>query len=277
LQDNIAPFSFGEVEKIVEEELGVRLSKAFSEFGAIPLATASLGQVHHARLRTTADGRPGKDVVVKVQRPNMREDLKTDLGALQDITEFLDEHTEMGKRQHFVEMLAEFRKNLAHELDYKQEARNLTEIGNNLKDFGLIVVPKPVEDYTTSRVLTMDFVTGKKITSLGPLAHLELDGKAHADELFEAYLRQILVDGVFHADPHPGNIFITDDGKLGLLDMGMIGRISQAMQEKLFRLLLAIREAKSDETTEIALKIGERIQDLIPNSTTTNSSEVSPN
>ncbi len=262
LQDNISPFSFGEVEKIVEEELGVRLSKAFSEFEATPLATASLGQVHHARMRTTADGRPGRDVVVKVQRPNMREELNTDLGALQDITEFLDEHTEMGKRQHFVQMLAEFRKNLARELDYRQESRNLIEIGNNLKEFDRIVIPKPVEDYTTSRVLTMDFVTGKKITSLGPLAHLDLDGKTLADDLFKAYLQQILVDGVFHADPHPGNIFITDDGKLGLLDMGMIGRISQAIQEKLLRLLLAISESRSDQATEIALKIGDRVEGL---------------
>jgi predicted unusual protein kinase regulating ubiquinone biosynthesis (AarF/ABC1/UbiB family) len=129
LQDGIEPFSFGEVEKIVEEELGVRLSKAFSEFEATPLATASLGQVHHARLRTTADGRPGRDVVVKVQRPNMRDELNTDLGALQDIAEFLDERTDMDKRQHFVEMLAEFRKNLVRELDYRQEAHNLIEIG----------------------------------------------------------------------------------------------------------------------------------------------------
>jgi predicted unusual protein kinase regulating ubiquinone biosynthesis (AarF/ABC1/UbiB family) len=262
LQDGIEPFSFGEVEKIVEEELGVRLSKAFSEFEATPLATASLGQVHHARLRATVDGRPGRDVVVKVQRPNMRDELNTDLGALQDIAEFLDEHTDMGKRQHFVEMLSEFRKNLVRELDYRQEAHNLIEIGENLKEFTNIIVPRPIEDYTTSRVLTMDFVTGKKITALGPLAHLELDGEELADDLFEAYLKQILIDGVFHADPHPGNVYITDDKKIGLLDMGMIGRISQSMQEKLLRLLLAISESRSDQATEIALRIGERVQGL---------------
>jgi predicted unusual protein kinase regulating ubiquinone biosynthesis (AarF/ABC1/UbiB family) len=108
----------------------------------------------------------------------------------------------------------------------------------------------------------MDFVTGKKITALGPLAHLELDGEELADDLFKPYLKQILIDGVFHADPHPGNVYITDYKKIGLLDMGMIGRISQSMQEKLLRLLLAISESRSDQATEIALKIGARVQGL---------------
>jgi len=258
LQDNTAPFSFGDVERIVEEELGVRLSKAFAFFDSTPIATASLGQVHHARLRDNPDGSLGRDVVVKVQRPDIRDALATDLGALHDIAEFLDEHTDFGKTHHLGDVLREFRKNLALELDYRQEARNLVEVGNNLRDYHDILVPRPIDDYTSARVLTMEFVAGKKITAIGPLAHLELDGSRLADALFDAYLNQILVDGVFHADPHPGNIFITEDRRIALLDLGMIGRVSKAMQEKLLRLLLAVSEGRSDQATELALNIGER-------------------
>ncbi|HEV2707021.1 MAG TPA: AarF/UbiB family protein, partial [Pyrinomonadaceae bacterium] len=160
LQDSVEPFSFGEVEEIVASELGVRISKAFSEFVAVPLAAASLGQVHRATMR---DGRP---VVVKVQRPHIREQIVKDLEAMQEIAEFLDRHTEIGRRYEFQPMLDEFRKSLLRELDYRQEARNLVTFAENLREFENIIVPQPVDDYTTSRVLTMDYVRGRKITDL---------------------------------------------------------------------------------------------------------------
>src|SRR5207302_5525853 len=107
----------------------------------------------------------------------------------------------------FLSIVEEFRKNLIRELDYRQEAKNLAQLGSSLADFRRIVVPQPVEDYTTSRVLTMDYVKGKKITAVSPLRLMELDTRELAEELFRAYLKQILVDGLFHADPHPGNVF----------------------------------------------------------------------
>lgn len=255
LQDKLPPISFGEVEKIVEAELGVRLSKAFQEFEATPLASASLGQVHRAVLR---DGRP---VAVKVQRPEIREELAKDFEALKELTDFADNNTEIGRRYHFGEMLEEFRENLARELDYLQEAKHLQVIAENLADYENIVVPLPVEDYTTARVLTMDYIRGKKITKITPLMHLELNGMALADELFKAYLQQTLVDGIFHADPHPGNVFVTDDGKVALLDLGMIGRIAPRMQESLLRLMIAMSEGRGDVSSDIAIKIGEIIGD----------------
>ncbi len=198
LQDNIAPFSFEEIDAIVAHELGVRISKAFSHFDPKPLAAASLGQVHRAWLRD------GRAVVVKVQRPGIREIIAEDLDALEDIAGFLDKHTEWGKRYRFVEMLDELRRSLWQELDYRQEARNLLTLNVNLKNFHRIVVPTAIEDFTTSRVLTMEYITGQKITALSPLARMELMGAELAEELFRAYLQQILVDGFFHADPHPG-------------------------------------------------------------------------
>ena len=251
LQDNIDPFSFEEVDAIVSHELGVRISKAFSNFETKPLAAASLGQVHRAWLRD------GRAVVVKVQRPGIREIIAEDLDALEDIAEFLDKHTEWGKRYRFVEMLVELRRSLWRELDYRQEARNLLTLNVNLKSFQRIVVPIPIEDFTTSRVLTMEYISGQKITALSPLARMELMGAELAEELFRAYLQQILVDGFFHADPHPGNVFITDDHRVALLDLGMTGQIAPRLQENLLQLLLSVSEGRSDDAATIAIKIGE--------------------
>ncbi|MEO5754363.1 MAG: AarF/ABC1/UbiB kinase family protein, partial [Chthoniobacterales bacterium] len=252
LQDKVEPFSFAEVEKIVSEEIGVRISKAFAEFESEPMAAASLGQVHRATLR---DGRP---VAVKVQRPHIREQMVEDLEALDEIASFFDAHTEMGRRYEFGQMLEQFRKSLLQELDYRQEAGNLKTIRADLHKFDRIIIPAPIDQYCTSRVLTMEFVPGKKVTDLSPLARMDFDGAALAEELFRAYLEQILVSGFFHADPHPGNVFITSDYRVALLDLGMVGRIMPRLQEDLLQLLMAISEGQGEEAANIAIKIGEK-------------------
>jgi predicted unusual protein kinase regulating ubiquinone biosynthesis (AarF/ABC1/UbiB family) len=256
LQDKVEPFPFDEVEKIVCSELGVRMSKAFSDFDVTPMAAASLGQVHKARLRD------GRQVAVKVQRPGIRDAMFEDLDALDEIAEFLDKHTVAGKRYEFCQMLDEFRKSLVRELDYRQEASNLTTIGENLRSFPRIIVPEPIADYSSSRVLTMQYVHGKKITDLSPLARMEFDGTALAEELFRAYLQQILVDGFFHADPHPGNVFITEDYRIALIDLGMVGRVMPGLQEQLLQLLLAISEGRGDDAADIAIKMGDKKEDF---------------
>ena len=251
LQDQIEPFSYEEVERIVSGELGIRLSKAFADFAPTPIAAASLAQVHEAYMRD------GRAVVVKVQRPNIREQIVEDLEALTEMAQFIDAHTELGKRYEFENMLVELRKSLLHELDFTLEANNMVAIGEIVAEFENIVVPEPITDYCTSRVITMERIDGKKITSLNPLRLLEIDGPSLADELFRAYLKQILVDGLFHADPHPGNVFLTDDDRIALLDLGMIGRVSQSFQDNLLRLLLAVSEGRGDDATETAIKMGE--------------------
>jgi len=256
LQDKVEPFPFEEVEAIIPVEIGARISKAFSFFDKAPMASASLGQVHRAALRD------GRQVAVKVQRPNIREKMMDDLDALTELAEFLDAHTEAGKRFEFTGLIDQFRKSLIAELDYRQEAQNLKILHERLKGFDRLVVPRPVEDFTTSRVLTMDYVAGKKITSLSPIVRLDLNGGALAEQLFKAYLQQILVDGLFHADPHPGNIFITEDHRVALIDLGMVGRIAPRMQEELLQLLLAISEGRSDAAASIAIKIGDPKDDF---------------
>jgi predicted unusual protein kinase regulating ubiquinone biosynthesis (AarF/ABC1/UbiB family) len=254
LQDSVKPFPYEEVEKIVMTELGVRISKAFSRFDAEPMAAASLGQVHYAQLR---DGRP---VVVKVQRPNIRVQIAQDFEVLGEIADFLDQHTAMGKRYQFATVLEEFRQTIQDELNYQREAQNLTKLGENLRDFPLILVPQPVIDYCTSSVLTMDYVRGRKITTLSPLARLDIDGTPLLEELFRSYLKQVLVDGLFHADPHPGNVFITDDGRIALLDLGMVGHTAPGMQENLLKVLLAVSEGKGEDAAEIAMRMSQKLE-----------------
>jgi len=251
LQDKVKPFPYAEVEQIVASELGTRISKAFSFFDERHLAAASLGQVHRAALRD------GRTVVVKVQRPDIRKQIAEDFEVLEEIAAFFDEHTDTGRRYQFVKVLAEFKAILMQELDYQREASNLTTLAENLKEFTKILVPLPVPDYSSRNVLTMDYVCGTKITSLSPVARLDLDGDLLAEELFQAYLKQVLVDGFFHADPHPGNIFLTDDGRVALLDLGMVGRVTPAMQEQLVKLLLAVGEGNGDDVAKIVLRVSE--------------------
>ncbi len=251
LQDRIEPFPYEEVERIVSGELGVRLSKAFADFDPVPLAAASLAQVHRAYMRD------GRAVVVKIQRPDIRDLIVGDLEALGEIGHFLDEHTELGKRYEFENMLVNLRKSLLRELDFTIEANNLNAIGQNLAEFEDIVIPEPIDDFTTTRILTMEYISGKKITALNPMRLLEIDGSLLAEELFRAYLKQFLVDGIFHADPHPGNVFLTDDDRIALLDLGMVGRVTRSFQDNLLRLLLAISEGRGETAAEAAIKMGE--------------------
>ena len=251
LQDHIEPFPYEDVERIVSGELGVRISKAFADFDPVPLAAASLAQVHRAEMRD------GREVVVKVQRPDIREVIVADLEALGEIAHFLDQHTELGRRYEFDNMLVNLRKSLLKELDFTIEANNLHTISENLAEFENIIIPEPIDDFTTTRVLTMEYIAGKKITALNPLRLLEIDGGLLADELFHAYLKQFLIDGLFHADPHPGNVFLTDDNRIALLDLGMVGRVTGTFQDNLLRLLLAISEGRGEMAAEAAIKMGE--------------------
>lgn len=255
LQDRVDPFPFEEVEQIVSDELGVRLSKAFQSFEREPVAAASLGQVHRAILRD------GRAVAVKVQRPGIRAQVREDLEALEELAGFLDDHSDTAHRYRLAEVIDHFRRSLIRELDYRSEARNLETLATNLADMDSICVPKPVESYSTARVLTMELVKGRKVTALSPLALMELDRPRLAEDLFRAYLKQILVDGFFHADPHPGNVFVTDDHKIALLDLGMTATVSTRLREQLLRLLLAVADAEADDAAEVLIGLSEPEED----------------
>jgi ubiquinone biosynthesis protein len=255
LQDQVEPFPYEDVERIVREELGVRVSHAFVEFDKLPIAAASLGQVHRAVLRG------GREVAVKIQRPGIREQVERDLSAFHEIAAVID-RIGAAPNMDAARVVDEFKRTLMAELDYREEARNLVTIAHQLRDFEHIVVPLPVDDFTTARVLTMDYVAGIKITAVSRVQWTEVDGIALAEDLFRAYLQQILIDGVFHADPHPGNVLLTPDTRIALIDLGMIGRISSSTQEQLFKLILAIGEGRGDEAAAILISLGERHEDF---------------
>jgi len=251
LQDQIEPFPYPEVEQIVTSELGGRISKLFLDFEREPMAAASLAQVHRA---TMNDGRA---VVVKIQRPGVRELIIDDLESLEQVAEFIDSHTDVGKRYEFTNMLKDLRRSLIHELDFQREASNLRRLRRSLIEFEKIVLPEPIDDYTSSRVLTMDYISGKKITDISPLRFMELDTREMAEEIFRAYLKQMLVDGFFHADPHPGNVLITEEDRIALIDLGMVSHIAGNFRANLLRMLLAISEGRGDEVAEVAIRMGE--------------------
>ncbi|MDQ1699197.1 MAG: ubiquinone biosynthesis protein [Frankiaceae bacterium] len=246
LQDDLEPFPFEVARGIIEDELGVRLSRIYDDFDETPLAAASLGQVHAAVLR---GGRP---VVVKVQRPGVRRQVFDDLEVLETLAERVEAHTDQGRVFAVTDLLGQFRRSLLDELDYRKEASNLVRLARIVEGRDRLVVPAPYDDFTTGRVLTMERIHGRKVTELSPLARLEIEGGALARDLFEAYLDQILVEGFFHADPHPGNVLLTDDGRLGLIDLGMVARVTPEMRERLIRLLLAVGERRGEEVARIA-------------------------
>jgi ubiquinone biosynthesis protein len=250
LQNECAPFPYEDVERILTEELGVRPSKAFATIDREPIAAASLSQVHHATLRD------GREVAIKVQRPEIRAQVLSDLEALADIARFLHDHTETGERFRVGLVFEEFRKSLLRELDFRQEAMHLVTIGANLREIPEIIIPQPVTAYSTSRVLTMDFIAGVKITALSPLARLGTDGARLADALFRAYLKQMLRDGIFHADPHPGNVFLVGN-RIALIDLGMVARVTPLLQDRLLQLLLAVSENRADEAARTLLLLAE--------------------
>ncbi len=250
LQDDVAPFAFAEVEQIVTDELGVDLAHAFASFDEEPLAAASLAQVHRAVLRN------GREVAVKVQRPGIRKRIAEDMAALGELAAFADAHTELGRRFGFADLLEQFRKALIAELDYTREATNLASLARIVAPWPRLVVPRAVADYSTGRVLTMDFVPGRKVTDLTPLARTDLDGGPLVDDLFSAYLQQIMAEGFFHADPHPGNVLLTPDGRLALIDLGMVARLSTGARDSIVRLLLAVSDGNGEAAADAFAALG---------------------
>ena len=256
LQDDVAPFAFEDVQRIVADELGVGLSHAFTSFDPKPLAAASLAQVHRAVLQS------GREVVVKVQRPGIRRQIAEDMAALQELAEFADRHTELGRRFGFSELLEHFRKALVAELDYTREAAHLTTLAEIVHPWPRLVVPRHVPDYSTGRVLTMDFVPGRKVTDVTPVGRTDLDARPLVDDLFRAYLQQILGAGFFHADPHPGNVLLTPDGRLALIDLGMVGRLSNSARDCIVKLLLAVSDGDGEEAATALSQLGSQQADF---------------
>ena len=221
LQDQVSGFPFQQVQEIIEMELGEKLEDLFQEFNEKPVASASIGQVHQAVLRT------GEMVAVKVQRPDIRSTVQTDLEILDDITRMMEANLSWAKTYQVRKMMAEFSNSLLAELDYQTEGRNGERIAKQFQDNPEVVIPKIYWDYSTNKVLTMDYITGVKVNQIETLKEEGYNLKLIARRITDSMLHQILMEGFFHGDPHPGNIYILPGNKVAYIDFGMIGRISE--------------------------------------------------
>lgn len=249
LQDDVDPIPNADLHKIFEEEVGIRISKAFIEFEEQPLASASIGQVHIATLHS------GKKVAVKIQRPQIREQFLADLDTLQEIAVWATNNSKEARKYNVSNVIEELRYTLLQELDYTLEAQNLLTLKENLKKFTHLYVPEPILDYSTSKILTMEFVEGKKVTKISPLRRIEEQLDPLVDDLIEAYLKQIIIDGFAHADPHPGNIYITNDNKLALMDLGMVARFPKELQDQILQLMIGLSNYNSEQVNNVLLTI----------------------
>jgi ubiquinone biosynthesis protein len=251
LQDDVEPFEPGIAREIVAEELGADVRHLFATFEDKPLAAASLGQVHRATLRD------GREVAVKVQRPGVGDDVRADLATLARIASVADKGTDLGRSYGFARLLREFDRSLRLELDYRREARNLLRFAHIVRHHDRLVVPEPILELSGSRVLTMQYVEGRKVTEVGPLGLTDFDTRPIVRQLFHAYLRSILDKGFLHADPHPGNLLLTQDGRLAVLDLGMVASVPPRIREKVVRLLVAIGDDNGEQAARVLAEMGQ--------------------
>lgn len=239
LQDNVPAFSYSEASKIIAQELGAPIEKLFLQFSDVPLAAASIGQVYKAVLK---DGTP---VVVKVQRPGIQDQIETDLDILKDLTKAAESRLEWAHNYRLSNMVDELGKALRAELDYGTEARNAAKFAALSKTWEHVHVPQVYPDYCSKRVMTMAYIEGIKLSEHHQLDHAGLDRRLLAERLATTIFQQVLIEGIFHGDPHPGNVLAMKDGSLALLDFGMVGRLTPEAKKHFATLVIALRNQSS--------------------------------
>ncbi len=248
LLDEVQPFDYEKVEKQIKDEFGSSAEELFKEFNKEPTAAASIGQVHKARLKTN------NLVVVKVQRPEIENTIETDIDILFNIARLVAKHIPESRLYDPIGIVEEFAKTIRKELDYTIEGRNAERFRRNFEKDNTVYIPGVYWDFTTKKVLTMEFVEGSKVSELGKSVGIE-DRKRVSENIARSYMKQILIDGFFHADPHPGNIFVRN-GQIVFMDFGIIGRVDDYMKEKLANLFTAIIQKDIDNIIDKLLDIG---------------------
>lgn len=219
LQDRVPPFPFAKAKAIIEKETGKRLEDIFEEFNEVPMASASIGQVHRAKLRT------GEDVVVKVQRPDVKDIIEQDLSIIKEGVRRMDRYLKKQGVLNAEEVVNVFERAISKELDYRNEARNIERFRTTYRHRTDFYVPKPYREYSTDRVLIMEFIKGCKITDVKQLREWGISPARIVEKGMDIYLSQIFEYGFFHGDPHPGNVLVNEEGRIILLDFGMVGQL----------------------------------------------------
>lgn len=240
LQDGVPPFPFSDVEEIIEAELGQPISDLFLSFDEQPLAAASIGQVHRAVLHDN------RHVAIKVQRPNIQGIFETDLEIIYDLARLAESRFTWAANHQICELVHELSESLKKELDYENEARNAEKLARNFSDDDTLFVPSIYWEYTTRKVLTMDFVEGIKINDVKQLSESTYDRKEIAKQFANIILKQVLMDGYFHGDPHPGNVIVLRDGHIALIDFGLMGKLDPHLKYQFASLVIAIQRQSTD-------------------------------
>ncbi len=239
LQDSVQPFSFSEVKAVIEEDFGDQLKDIYKEFDEKPIAAASISQVHRAKMNS------GKLVAVKVQRPGIEQTIHEDLNILKDLAHFIDHHTQYGSLYDCSGMVMDFENVIQNELDFTKEAENLDIFKKNFsKDKG-VKVPEVKWIYTTKRVLTMDYIKGIRVDDCKTLEANDIDTWQLANRLATSLCNQILRDGFFHADPHPGNIQVLPEGTIVFLDLGMVGSLNDTRKKMISNFFIGVTSRDS--------------------------------
>ncbi|WP_163881876.1 ABC1 kinase family protein [Paenibacillus favisporus] len=250
LQDQVPPFSSESAKGIIEQELDDAIEDIFSWFEESPIAAASIGQVHLAKLKT------GEDVAVKVQRPGALQMVVRDLEILRDLTALAEKRWVWVKQYQIARLVEEFASSMRAELDYTQEGRNAEKIALQFQNDETVCIPRIFWQYTSSRVMTMEYVRGISLSHQEELVAKGYDLKETAEKLVESMLHQIFIEGFFHADPHPGNLLVRKDGSLAYLDFGMVGRLSEEMKDHLSSLIIALMRKNTDSMVRAVLRLG---------------------
>ncbi len=250
LLDEVKPFEYQKVKEIVEKELKKPISKVFLSFGQKPIAAASVGQVHKAILRK------GDVVAVKVQRPNIKEIFKSDIDLLYHLAHLLERYIPEVRQYNPVGIVKEFEHYTANELDYITEGRNIDVFCNNFRESRTIKIPKVYWDYTTKKILTMEYIKGLKISEIKEFRRRRINKKVIARNLVLSFIEQVIEHGFFHADPHPGNVFVLKGNRIALLDFGIVGNLEPEVKGKIEDIFVALVTADRDMLTRSFIELG---------------------
>ena len=250
LQDSVPPFPYNEVKAIIEKEFGKSMEHLFLHFEKKPIASASISQVHKAMLKT------GEKVAVKVQRPNVKKIMETDIEIMYYIANLLEKNVERIRRFNPVRIVNEFREWTEKELDFRLEARNAKRFYENFKGSKTVHIPKIYDDLTTEKVLTLEFIDGIELHDIKEIKKRKLDFNKIIANGFDSILTQVFVHGIFHADPHPGNIIIMKNNSIAFVDFGIVGYFDEKLKSKCVDLLYGIIEQDEELVMDTLLSMG---------------------
>lgn len=249
LQDEVPPFPYDQAQEVIESELGMPIDRVFRSFSRVPIASASIGQVHEAVLRD------GREVVVKVQRPNIEQQIRIDTGLMRLLATYAEKHFLWARLYNLVERVDEFTKVIHQEMDYTIEAHNADRLKNNFEGDETVYFPAIHWDYTTRRVLTMEYIHGIKIKEKDRLLAAGYDLTYLTETIGSAFIKMILIDGFFHGDPHFGNIFVMEGQVVGFIDFGMVGIVDPIMKRNMARYFIALVNQDAEALVEVLSEI----------------------